>query len=265
MDVSFATNAQDDEVEELLTRKVRKQGIKRSPLLKIQFTVLLIGFLLIIGIAIVEGFLLYSVYHSESRPPINPEIPIINLSSAKAAIIAYHVGGNYDSDLNALTAIWWDHFKDLTPGSKDTVVFDIDDTTLANYPDMITNDFGYIPKLWDDWLNAANASAIPQISDFYHKLILKNYTIIFLTARSVQFYNQTALNLQREKILIWNRLLCRGHDNFKTLQEFKANARSQLVREGLNIVGCIGDQFSDLNGGNTGYTMKVPNYCYFLA
>jgi len=38
-----------------------------------------------------------------------------------------------------------------------------------------------------------------------------------------------------------------------------------LATQGYNIVGAIGDQFSDITGNNVGYAMKVINYCYIIV
>lgn len=48
--------------------------------------------------------------------------------------------------------------------------------------------------------------------------------------------------------------------------EYKSARRTSfVVEENYNIVGCVGDQWSDLQGPYTGFKVKIPNYLYFLA
>jgi len=36
------------------------------------------------------------------------------------------------------------------------------------------------------------------------------------------------------------------------------------VKKGYEIIANIGDQWSDLVGGNSGYKIKLPNYLYLI-
>ena len=46
--------------------------------------------------------------------------------------------------------------------------------------------------------------------------------------------------------------------------EWKEAKREVLVSKGYNIIACIGDQWSDLEGGSTGIKIKLPSYLYLL-
>jgi hypothetical protein len=46
--------------------------------------------------------------------------------------------------------------------------------------------------------------------------------------------------------------------------EFKSAKRKELTLNGYNIIANIGDQSSDLYGGNSGYKIKLPNYLYVI-
>ena len=50
-----------------------------------------------------------------------------------------------------------------------------------------------------------------------------------------------------------------------TASDFKNARRTQFVEQlGYDIVGCVGDQFSDMAGPYTGFKVKIPNYIYWL-
>lgn len=190
----------------------------------------------------------------------------INLYWAKKNIIAYRSGGQYDDDMNALTAQWWAYFKGRAVGPNDTVVFDIDDTVLSSYPEMVSLDFAYIAKFDQEFQEAANASAIPQTQLFYNQLLEKGYKIVFLTGRREPSRPATKLNLERQKFGTYSELILRAEDEYAlTAQVYKSNERAELVKKGYKIVGAIGDQWSDISGNNVGYRMKVINHCYYIA
>jgi len=50
-----------------------------------------------------------------------------------------------------------------------------------------------------------------------------------------------------------------------TATVYKSNRRVQLAeQEGYDIVGCVGDQWSDLHGPYTGFKVKIPNMIYYI-
>ena len=44
--------------------------------------------------------------------------------------------------------------------------------------------------------------------------------------------------------------------------EFKTAKRIELTKKGYDIIGTIGDQWSDLEGADHGIQVKIPNYLY---
>ena len=49
-----------------------------------------------------------------------------------------------------------------------------------------------------------------------------------------------------------------------TTTQYKSLTRQHIESLGYDIVGNFGDQFSDLNGGFSDKTFKLPNPMYFL-
>jgi len=45
-------------------------------------------------------------------------------------------------------------------------------------------------------------------------------------------------------------------------QEFKSRKHTELTNQGYEIIGNIGDQWTDLNGPYSGIQIKIPNYLY---
>lgn len=66
----------------------------------------------------------------------------------------------------------------------------------------------------------------------YNRLLELNYSIIFLTGRKEPFRNATILNLKRENLGTYARLILRSPDQYgMTAQEFKSKERAKLVQE----------------------------------
>jgi predicted secreted acid phosphatase len=169
----------------------------------------------------------------------------------------------------ALTGGWAEHFRQLgLARAKQVVVFDIDDTLLANYPLMLENDFGWIPKLFKEFVEAANAPAINQTLGLYKTLTSElKYDVVFITGRGEADRQPTLKNLAAAGIVPASpdHLILRSADEANMLAvEYKSKRRLALVNAGYDIVGCIGDQVSDCAGGNAGYIGKCINYMYVI-
>jgi len=190
---------------------------------------------------------------------------IVNLASQKAIVSAYYKT-QYGPELWSLSMQWQAHFEELTPKNNSLVIFDLDETVLWNMELVFESDFGFIPKLWDPWVMAANATCIAQTCQLYHWLITHDFKVAFITGRHEYQRNATELNLQRVGLTTSTILILRqpSEDGYSAVQ-YKSQRRAQLAEQGWSIIGCAGDQLSDCQGGFAGYIMKVPNYAYFIA
>jgi len=251
--------------EEKATNEIRdKQASTREAAITLLGLVLTIG---IVGAAVFQTVIYLQVRtQSDDNNALKLGRPI-NLRAAKQAIKKYHQSGEYDSDLNHLTSQWTTYFTNLTAGTNDIVVFDIDDTVLSSWSEMMINDFAYIPKLFFDWINASKATAIPQTVNFFNFLRGKGFKLFFVTGRQEADRAPTERNLSQESITNYTRMIMRNSTNAgQTAAVFKAKVRQELVVvEKFHIVGTIGDQLSDMYGDYCGYRMKVPNFCYFIS
>lgn len=188
-----------------------------------------------------------------------------NLSISKEEVINYYESGRYDKDLDKVVNKAIDEFKNIPVADSSAVVFDIDETTLSNYEINKELDFGYVPELWDKWIEEAKAPPVAGVKILYDFLKEKGFIIIFLTGRKEYQYNSTLKNLVNDGYKNFDTLIVRkSYENKLTAKEYKSKKREELTKKGFNIVGDVGDQYSDLDGPDHGVQVKIPNYMYII-
>lgn len=190
-----------------------------------------------------------------------------NLSDLKREVTDYAENGRYDSDLINSVSSAKTYLKKRTAkgGEKLTVVFDIDETVLSNLPHMKSADWGYQPKNWNAWVNEAKAPALNPVKEVYLTALSEGIHVIFLTGRTEAERAATVRNLSREGMGKYDRLVLRpdiGPRNTEKAVLFKTRVRENLTAEGHTIIASFGDQESDLEGGYTERTFKLPNPFY---
>jgi predicted secreted acid phosphatase len=205
-----------------------------------------------------------------TAPSARPSREPLNLSTAKEAVIAYHESGAYAEDL-ALVAVEAERWlasraARRQPGERLAVVFDIDETVLSNYPHMVSRDFGYVPEVWVEWVNRAEAPALPAVREVYRTARRLGLDVVFLTGRKDPRERPgTEANLAREGLGEYTRLILAAPDDPRpTAAERKSAARAALEAEGFRVIASIGDQASDLAGGHAERTFKLPNPFYLV-
>ena len=93
--------------------------------------------------------------------------------------------------------------------------------------------------------------------------LTKEFKIIFLTGRNSNEYDVTYKNLIQEGYTTFDTLITQSKDDQKLKpQEFKSKVRTELTNQGYEIIGTVGDQWTDLNGPYSGIQIKIPNYLY---
>ena len=192
---------------------------------------------------------------------------IVNLRTAKDIVKNYYESGKYDEEMNEIIIDAKEKFnkveikKSASGGSA--VIFDVDDTALSNYEVSKRLDFGYDKKIIDDWVLSAQLPAIKQTKELYDHLKSKNVKLIFLTGRFIEEYDATFKNLISQGYTGFDTLIVRNEQEKKiNSQIFKSSVRENLTHAGYDIIGTVGDQWTDLNGPYTGIQIKVPNYLY---
>jgi acid phosphatase len=189
----------------------------------------------------------------------------LNLSTARQQVKEYYETGKYEEELNSVIKNAKDEFEMVEIKEKSVVLFDVDETALNNYELAESMGFGYVYQMNKQWNAEMKAPAIHKVKELYDYLIKKGARIIFLTGRNIPEYKVTYGNLIKEGYTNFDTLITqREHEYELSAQEFKSSKRKELVEKGYEIIGTVGDQWSDLEGQYNGIQVKIPNYLYLI-
>ena len=160
--------------------------------------------------------------------------------------------------------------------AKPAIGLDIDETVLSNWQNIIANNFGFIkggecdvlpagPCGFDEWILKSAAPIRPAVT-FFKAAKERGAPIVFITGRRKNQRAATMWNLDRAGFEGWAKLAIRADkDNFASAEAYKTDAHAKVVAEDrYTIIANIGDQESDLAGGNAECTFKLPNPFYFI-
>jgi acid phosphatase len=188
---------------------------------------------------------------------------IVNLRTAKDIVKDYYESGKFDEEMYDVIEDAKEKFSKVEIKKNSVVIFDVDETALNNYGLAKQMDFGYVYELNKKWNEELKAPAVKQTQDLYFYLLNKGVKIIFLTGRNSSEYDVTYKNLIQAGYTKFDTLITQREDeqNIKS-QEFKSKKRTELTQRGYEILGTVGDQWTDLTGAYTGIEIKLPNYLY---
>jgi len=190
---------------------------------------------------------------------------ICSLPECKQKIINYYESGAFYEEINKITDKELNDYKNISLKENDCVVFDIDETALDNYIHIKNNDFGYDPEKWKKWVLQAEAPAINGVKRMYDFYIEKGAKIVFITGRKYDEYEATKQNLIKVGYVKFDTIITRNlNEKEFTAAEYKSLKRKELTEKGYNIILNVGDQYSDLEGGNSQRQIKLPNYLYYI-
>lgn len=186
-----------------------------------------------------------------------------NLGELKQQLLVYRKSGDYARGLEAVAAqaraSIEQHAGEV---SRPALVLDIDETSLSNWPMIVADDFGYIPsgacnrlpkgpcgaKAWE--LRATAATIEPTLT-LFNAARAKGVSVFFITGRDESERAATIRNLRRAGYHGWTRLVMKPVGlNVKSAADFKAPERAKIAAAGYTIIANMGDQPSDLAGGN---------------
>jgi acid phosphatase len=188
-----------------------------------------------------------------------------NLSTAREDVKQYYESGKYDEELNAVIEDAKKKFNEVEIKENSVVIFDVDETVLDNYGLAELMGFGYVYDMNKQWNRELKAPAIPKVKEMYDYLLSKGAKIIFLTGRNIPEYEITYKNLKQAGYITFDTLITQRENEYElSAIEFKSSKRKDLVEKGYEIIGTVGDQWSDLNGPDHGIQVKIPNYLYLI-
>ncbi|WP_290661497.1 HAD family acid phosphatase [Ignavibacterium sp.] len=188
---------------------------------------------------------------------------LINLRLAKDRVKDYYESGKYDEDLGEIYSKAKSQIEKIKIKNNSTAIFDVDDTALSNYQISKRLDFGFDYQIVQNWVMSAKLPAIKQTLDFYNYLKSKGIKLIFLTGRQTEEYDATYRNLVEQGYRDFDTIIVRSERERKIgAAEFKSQKRKELTEQGYEIIICVGDQWTDLEGDYIGIIVKLPNYLY---
>jgi predicted secreted acid phosphatase len=212
--------------------------------------------------ALVIGFTL--IFTCNSVLAVEPA----NLSLRKLELVNYVSSGDYARDVAAVALSANKYLAKRIPqgaktGMKLAIVFDIDETLLSNLIQIVANDYGYVPKVWDRWIADGQAPAIIPVQTVYDAAVRGKIDIFIITSRKESDRAGTERNLRQVGYETWTRIIYKpSTEQPLSNAGFKTDARRKLTQEGYLIIANIGDQDSDLSNGYAERTFKLPNPFY---
>ncbi len=187
----------------------------------------------------------------------------VNLSVARESVKEYYESGEFDEELDNVIREAKDKFSKVEFTENAVVIFDVDETALNNYEVSKEMGYGYVYEMVYDWTQNAKVPAFPQVKQLYDYLLSKGSKIIFLTARGYDEYHATYNNLITQGYTEFDTLIAKSKNEYEMKSlEFKSTKRVWLTEYGYEIIGTVGDQWSDLEGPHHGIQIKIPNYIY---
>lgn len=184
-----------------------------------------------------------------------------------AAVSDYYLSGGHDAELRGIIAPAIEHFKKLTVNPNDVIVFDVDETSLSNFEIFRASHYVFDADSYNKQLETESSPAIQPSLELYNFLKEKGFKIFFITGRDYNDFNYTHTlgNLKKSGYTNIDTLILRPAE-FKnsTAQEYKSTIRQRLTNKGYNFIGNVGDQWSDMVGGNAGYMVRITNYMYCI-
>jgi hypothetical protein len=184
------------------------------------------------------------------------------------------------------------HPKNHLSGQK-AILLDVDDTTLNTYNYEIFSNFAFNPVTNAEYVTKQLFPPVPGMVHMVRRAEAEGYAIFFLTGRGAALEESTLGNLTSDGIGVdagypepttltngedglftkppvadypdYLQAACADDPNGScTTRHYKTATRAHIESLGYDIVANFGDQFSDLEGGFSDRTFKLPNPTYFL-
>ena len=155
--------------------------------------------------------------------------------------------------------------KGKRAAKKPALVLDIDETSLNNYPCLNRKDgLPYQAGIYAGCVIEFKAPAIKPVLSVFKFAQKRHVHVVFITGRPELIRDGTLDNLKaagfKGKYDLVLQPPSRGGD--ASMVPYKSGARRQVEKRGYTILANLGDQRSDLKGGYSERTYKLPNVIY---
>ena len=149
---------------------------------------------------------------------------------------------------------------------KPALVLDIDETSLNNYPCLnTTGGLPYDAGKYAGCVVGYDAPAVKPVLGLFKFAHKHKVKVFFVTARpdTDVLRDGTLKNLRAAGYTGKYELFLQPGDYTQDSKvPYKSGARKQIQKRGFHILGNVGDQKSDLKGGYSERTYKLPNVIY---
>jgi predicted secreted acid phosphatase len=147
---------------------------------------------------------------------------------------------------------------------KPAIVIDIDETALDNVKCLDTkNGIPFDPGVYAGCVVAFDAPAFKPVLSLFKRARALKVKVFFITARPDGIRDGTLKNLKAAGYSGKYELILQPGDYTEDSKiPYKSGARKQVQKRGFTIIANVGDQQSDLKGGYSERTYKLPNPIY---
>ena len=125
-----------------------------------------------------------------------------------------------------------------------SIVLDIDETVLSNIPfqvKMVKDGTAFNPKLWDEWVQKAEATPVAGAKEFLQFADKNKVQIYYISDRTDSQVDATIKNLEAQGLPVQGR----DHLMFKKEGDKSKEGRRQEVIKHTNLVMLFGDNLVD--------------------
>lgn len=204
-----------------------------------------------------------------AQDPPHSAAQIPNLTNVKNDIKAYYDSGNAAREQRKVAgrALRYLKMRVAKGVKKPAITMDVDDTVLSTYPYELSEDFGYEPATSEEWELDARFPGVPatrNVAVWAHDHGVK---VFYITGRREggPMRDGTLKNLEKVGLPKPDHLYLRPEDDHtSSVVPYKSGVRQDLWKNGYRILGNFGDQWSDLRGGWSERSYKLPNPMYWL-
>lgn len=162
----------------------------------------------------------------------------------------------------------------VASGAKNpAIVLDIDDTSETTYPVQAQHGFSDDQDMLNQAIRDNKLPAIPQTRELANWAKSHGVKVFFITGRKEPMRQPTAAGLQAVGFPQPDGLFLKPTDKAPdylrcgthcSTIEYKSGTRQHLEQQGNTIITNLGDQYSDLAGGHSERSYKLPNPMYFI-
>jgi predicted secreted acid phosphatase len=192
----------------------------------------------------------------------------LNIGILQDSVRSYVKSGAYERGvtevIDSARSYIESHYKSVV---HPAIVLDIDETSLSNLEFEYRYNFGYNHTLWNKWVAECLATPIKPTLELAKWAAQRHIAIFFIAGRtqlSSRLSNDpTVRNLRKVGYPKWAGLYFKDAKRKMTIAEFKTSVRKEIAARGYTIVANISDQYSDLIGGYSEASFKLPDPMYF--